>query len=194
MQEKEEMTGLILATSNSQWVRDLSYHQQWTSFTGVKEMFPTWGQVFAQALSNHQISNLRGGHKLPQCSAAIPDLWNYTLWAHLCIAKTWLGRCWMYLVGSPKSQFILAVWFCSKQRWSLSLWFKVWGTKGDKTPSYYTSNSKVLNKGIQANLGYIQLVGTNNEHLPVCLYSCSLRGNELAGIENILPSKAETWT
>ena len=84
------------------------------------------------------------------------------------------------------------VQFCSKWRWSLSLQFWVWGTQGDETPSYYTSNSKVLNKGIQANLGCIQLVGTNNECFHVCLYSCSLRGTELARTKSLLPSQAKT--
>ena len=80
----------------------------------------------------------------------------------------WPWRCKMWSVGSPKSQFIPAEQFCSKQRWSLPLWSQVWGTQGDKTPGYYTSNSKVLNKGVQANLECVQLVGTNNEHFPVC--------------------------
>ena len=40
------------------------------------------GMRYSSALSNHQISNLRGSCKLPQHRAAKPDLWNYTLWTH----------------------------------------------------------------------------------------------------------------
>ena len=40
------------------------------------------GNRYSSALSNHQISNLRGGHELLQHRAAMPDLWNCTLQAH----------------------------------------------------------------------------------------------------------------
>ena len=103
----------------------------------------------------------------------------------------WPGRCWMWLGGLSKLQCIPAVQFCSKQGWSLPLQFQVWGTQGDETPGYYTSNSKVLNEGVQANLGCVQLVGTNNEHFPVCLYSYSLRGTKLARTKSLLPSQAK---
>ena len=81
----------------------------------------------------------------------------------------WPGRCWMYSVGSLKLQFIPTAQFCSKQRWSLPLQFHIWGTQGDETTGYYTSNSKVPNKGIQANLGCVWLVETNKWTLP-CLF------------------------
>ena len=66
------------------------------------------------------------------------------------------------------------------------------GHRVTETPGNYTSNSKVLNKGFQANLGCVQLVGTNIEHFPFCLYSCSWRGTKLAWTKSLLPSQAKT--
>ena len=107
------------------------------------------------------------------------------------------GRWWMCLVGSPRSQFIPTVWFCSKWQQSLPFQFQVWLLQGDETPSWCTNNSTILTEGIQDNLGCVQLGWTNNEHFPVCLYSYSFRGTKLAGTESLLPSQAEmdlNWT
>ena len=109
-------------------------------------------------------------------------LWNQSIYV--------TRRHCMCLVDWLKLWAIPATWFFSKQRWSLPLWFWVWETQGDKTPSYYTGNSKVLNADTEVNLGHILLVKTNNEHFPVGLYSCSLRGTELAETKGLLPSQA----
>ena len=69
------MTGVALAMSNPQRVGDLfNWHQQiplqiWGHFQPGNRQSP--------ALSNHQIGNLRDGHKLPQPKAAKPDLWDH---------------------------------------------------------------------------------------------------------------------
>ena len=97
---------------------------------------------------------------------------------YVCVYM-WPGRCWMCLVGSLKSWFIPTALFCSKQRWSLPFQFWVWGTQGDEAPGYYTSNSKVLNKGIQDHLGCIWLVGTNNEHFTVCFIFLFLERHQM---------------
>ena len=75
----------------------------------------------------------------------------------------------------------------SNSRFDCCRWWDTWLTH------------KQLNntEGIQANLGCVWLWWTNNEHFPICLYSYSLRGTELAWTVSLSPSQAEmdlNWT
>ena len=66
--------GLVLATSDPQWLEDLFICNPWIPFQMWGHFLPR--KSYSPALLNHQIGSLRDGHKPPQPKAAKPDLWD----------------------------------------------------------------------------------------------------------------------
>ena len=130
------------------------------------------------ALSNHQISNLRGSHEPLQPRAAKPDLWDYaTSQAHQGMPKCVKGMLGDF---SGHTKVTIYPWKCirSEWEWSLPLQYQVQWTQGGKPPGWHTSNLNIQKQGIQVNLEHIQLRHTNNEHFPVCFIFLLLKRHQ----------------
>ena len=72
------------------------------------------GKRYSPALSNHQISKLRGGHDLPQPKAGKPDLWGGAMSGPTTDAKYVSRGCWKISVGILRSHLVPKVQFFSE--------------------------------------------------------------------------------
>ena len=72
--ENKDTNGLAVSTSYPWWVGDPFIHHQQIPLQMGGHFLP--GKRYSLALSNHQIGNLRDGHKPPHLHTAEPDLWD----------------------------------------------------------------------------------------------------------------------
>ena len=145
----------MLAVSNSWCVRDP--FKATSGFLCRPEGHFWPGKRYSPALSNHQISNLRGSCDLPQPKAAKPDLWDGAMSSPPRDAKNVSWGCSKISVDIPRSCLVPKLQFFSKWWWSLLLQYYVWGMQDDEPPNWCKSNSKILTWGIQANLGFVHM-------------------------------------